>query len=436
MGRPLNSGSWGGLAFPGAARTAAADWRFAALPELAAGDSLLARGWGRSYGDVCINSDASHLDTTRLDRFIAFDAERGVLRCEAGVTLAQILELVVPRGWFIPVLPGTRFVTLGGAIGNDVHGKNHRHAGSFGCHVNSLTLLRSDGQRYHCDSRNNAELFAATIGGLGLTGLILDAEIALQPVTSAQVEYEDIPFGSVAEFVALYEASADWAYAVSWIDCFARRGTVGRGIFSRARHADAGALDPGRRAPRIAVPVMPPLSLVNRFTVDAFNRAYHFARSRRRGLQTQHFQSFFFPLDAIDRWNRIYGRRGFYQYQCVVPREGGVAAVEELLRMISASGEASFLAVLKAFGERASPGLLSFPRPGLTLALDFPNRGEKTLRLLASFDAAVIAAGGAVYPAKDARMPVQVFAAGYPRLERFRAQVDPAFSSAFWRRVQ
>ncbi|NND66470.1 MAG: FAD-binding oxidoreductase, partial [Halioglobus sp.] len=237
MGRPLNSGSWGRLAFADAAQTRAADWRFTALPQRTAQDSFLPRGWGRSYGDVCINSGGSHLDTTRLDRFVAFDTELGLLRCEAGLTLAQILEVVVPQGWFIPVLPGTRFVTLGGAIGNDVHGKNHRHAGSFGCHVRSLTLRRSDGECYHCDSENNAELFAATIGGLGLTGLILDAEIQLLRIESAQVECEDLSFSSVAEFAALYEESADWAYTVSWIDCFARGGNVGRGISSRARHA-------------------------------------------------------------------------------------------------------------------------------------------------------------------------------------------------------
>ncbi len=436
MGRPLSSGSWGRLAFAGAARTAVADWRFEALPEADEGDSLLARGWGRSYGDVCINSGASHLDTTRLDRFIAFDAQTGILRCEAGLTLAQILEVVVPRGWFVPVLPGTRFVTLGGAIGNDVHGKNHRHAGSFGCHVRSLTLLRSDGERYRCDSEHNAELFAATIGGLGLTGLVLDAEIQLLAIDSAHVECEDLLFSSVADFARLYEESSDWTYTVSWIDCSARGGSVGRGIFSRARHAAGGDRDPGNSAPRLAVPFTPPVSLVNRFTVDVFNRAYYTAGRRRGGVRREHFQRFFFPLDGIDGMNRIYGRNGFYQYQCVVPFGGGVAAVEELLRRIAASGEASFLAVLKAFGERASPGLLSFPRPGWTLALDFPNRGAKTLQLLASFDAVVRDAGGAVYPAKDARMPADMFAGGYPQLERFRPQVDPAFSSAFWRRVQ
>jgi len=436
VGRPLSSGSWGGLPFPDAAHTRSADWRFSKLPRCAEGDSLLARGWGRSYGDVGINSGGSHLDTTRLDRLIAFDRESGVLRCESGVTLAQILEVVVPEGWFVPVLPGSRFVTVGGAIANDVHGKNHRQAGSFGCHVRSLRLRRSNGETYGCSVDDNPELFAATIGGLGLTGLLLDAEIQLLPVTSADLECEDICFNSVAEFAELYEASSDWMYNVSWVDCFSRRGSVGRGIFSRARHAAEGALDPGRSAPRITVPLSPPLSLVNRFSVDVFNRAYHLAGRRRRGVRRQHFQSFFFPLDAIDHWNRIYGTKGFYQYQCVVPFEGGIEAVEELLTLISNSGQASFLAVLKAFGEPASPGIMSFPRPGYTLALDFPNRGAKTQELLSSFDPVVRASNGAVYPAKDARMPADLFATGYPELERFRAQLDPAFSSAFWRRVQ
>jgi len=429
--------SWGCLPFADAARTIERDWRFEALPELGEIDSALPYGRGRSYGDSCINSHATQLSTRRLNRFIRFDAERGILNCEAGLTLDEILRVIVPRGWFLPVVPGTRFVTFGGAIANDVHGKNHHHAGSFGCHIRSLTLLRSDGARPNCSPTENSQLFAATIGGLGLTGLIINAEVKLIPITSAELVVEDMAFSSVEEFSALSRESADWDYTVSWVDTCVRKGQIGRGIFSRARHAqNRGSLTPGPGHPGLGVPFSPPVSLVNKWTVDFFNRAYFWAGSRKKGRRYTHYQPFFFPLDAIDNWNRLYGKNGFYQYQCVVPPEGRDQAINTLLREIQRSGEASFLVVLKEFGEHQSPGLLSFPRPGLTLALDFPNRGEKTKRLLDSFDQIVQSVGGALYPAKDARMSAEMFAAGYPGVQAFKSEMDPKFSSAFWRRVQ
>jgi FAD/FMN-containing dehydrogenase len=430
-------GSWGRLPFDEAARIIERDWRFEDLPEFAGIDSALPYGCGRSYGDSCINSHASQISTKRLNRFIRFDTKQGILHAEAGLTLDEILQVIIPRGWFLPVVPGTRFVTLGGAIANDVHGKNHHHAGSFGCHVKSLTLLRSSGERRVCSPAENERLFAATVGGLGLTGLITSAEVQLIPITSTQLVVEDIAFASVAEFCALSRGSADWEYTVSWIDTLARRGRVGRGIFSRARHVDSGGeLAPGRSSPVVAAPFAPPFSLVNRWTVDAFNRVYYWYRKRYAGVQYAHYQSFFFPLDAIAHWNRVYGRHGFYQYQCVVPQEGGEQVIDTLLHEVSRSGEASFLAVLKDFGTRRSPGLLSFPRHGLTLAIDFPNRGQRTLRLLSSLDDIVRSAGGALYPAKDARMSSQIFSTAYPGLQTFVSELDPKFSSAFWRRVQ
>ena len=429
--------SWGRLAIPGPSRTLERDWRFENLPEILEPDSLLPHGRGRSYGDSCLNSNASQISTRRLNRFISFDETVGTLDCESGVTLDEILQLIVPRGWFLPVVPGTRFITLGGAIANDVHGKNHHHAGTFGCHIRSLQLLRSDGERPVCNKEKNSELFAATIGGLGLTGLVTRASLNLIPITSAELVTESLAFDSLKEFVSLTRDSADWDYTVAWVDTFARKGCVGRGIFSRARHAVAGSgIKLPRTGPCLGVPFSPPFSLVNKWTVDYFNRLYHYASSRKSGPQHTHYRPFFFPLDAIDNWNRIYGRRGFYQYQCVVPHDGGEAAIQQLLSGIHASGEGSFLAVLKEFGERRSPGMLSFPRPGLTLALDFPNRGERTLRLLDSFDQIVSSVDGAIYPAKDARMPATLFSAGYPGVEAFKSQIDPKFSSAFWRRVQ
>ena len=432
----MNS-SWGGLPIAGADRTIEGDWRFEVLPEFAGSDTALAHGRGRSYGDSCINSHATQISTRRLNRFIQFDAERGTLICEAGLTLDEILTVIVPRGWFLPVVPGTRFVTLGGAIANDVHGKNHHHAGSFGCHVRALNLLRSDGVRYVCSSSENSQLFAATIGGLGLTGLITSAEINLIPITSNELLVEDLAFFGLEEFFALSHDSADWDYTVSWIDTFARNGKVGRGIFSRATHArHRGVLAPGRSSPIVGVPFAPPFSLVNKWTVDMFNRAYFSARCRKKAPRHIHYQPFFFPLDGISNWNRIYGRAGFYQYQCVLPHKCGEQALQTLLQEIHRSGESSFLAVLKVFGELKSPGLLSFPRSGLTLAIDFPNRGEKTKNLFRSFDETVLSVGGALYPAKDARMPSKVFAAGFPGLPAFMLEMDPKFSSAFWRRVR
>lgn len=431
------SGSWGRLPIAGPARIIEKDWRFECLPEFSEDETVLAYGNGRSYGDSCINSDASHISTRRLNRFISFDAQRGTLHCESGVTLDEILAVIVPRGWFLPVVPGTRFITLGGAIANDVHGKNHHRAGSFGCHVRSVQLLRSDGSRHLCSAEENSELFAATIGGLGLTGLIISAEIGLIPVSSSELDTENLVFSSVAQFSALSRDSADWQYTVAWIDSFARAGQPGRGIFTRARHVcDQPGFDPGRAGLRPGMPFVPPVSLVNKWTVDYFNRLYYYAKSRTRGLRRSHYQPFFFPLDAIANWNRIYGKAGFYQYQCVVPHEGGIEAVQQLLSEIQLGGEGSFLAVLKEFGDIRSAGLLSFPRPGLTLALDFPNRGERTERLLEALDRIVLSAGGALYPAKDARMSAEMFASGFPRIDAFRAQIDPGFSSAFWRRVQ
>ncbi|NQX89548.1 MAG: FAD-binding oxidoreductase [Halioglobus sp.] len=429
--------SWGALPLAEPRRVIERDWRFEALPELAETDSFLAYGMGRSYGDSCINSQGTQLSTRQLRRLIHFDTERGILRCEAGVTLGDILQLIVPKGWFLPVVPGSRFVTLGGAIANDVHGKNHHSAGTFGCHVRALNLLRSDGTRPRCSLSDNAKLFAATIGGLGLTGLIVDAEIDLLPISSAEMEVENEAFYGIEQFNALSRESADWDYTVSWIDTSARQGHTTRGIFSRARHAKNGSgLSPGRSSSLIKVPFALPWSCVNRWTVGPFNRVYFWAGQRQKGTRFEHYQPFFFPLDSVAQWNRMYGARGFFQYQCVLPPESRDDAISALLRDVRASGQASFLVVLKEFGDRRSPGMLSFPRPGLTLALDFPNRGQTTRHLLDSFDRIVRRAGGAVYPAKDARMSPDMFASAYPAVESFRAQLDPKFSSAFWRRVQ
>lgn len=433
MTRAARFDSWG--RYPRARQTVLPlQWRSDPLPPAEA--TVLPRGLGRSYGDSCLNDGGVLLSTSGLSRLIAFDRETGLLRCEAGVSLDEIIDFAVPQGWFLPVTPGTRFVTLGGAIANDVHGKNHVHDGTFGRFVRSFELLRSDGSRMRCSPTENEPWFAATIGGLGLTGLITWAELQLRPIHNPFIQAETIRFGGLDEFYEINDASErDYLYTVSWIDVLAKGRSLGKGLYIRGNHAAPipGGMPPLRKGPDVGVPFDAPGFLVGAWSTGIFNFAYYRKQLRRvkSGLTT--FNPFFYPLDAVKNWNRLYGRRGFLQWQCVVPKESG--AVHPLLREIVRSREASPLVVFKTFGDKASPGLLSFPRPGVTLALDFPNKGKRTFALLDRLDAIVREAGGAIYPAKDARMSPETFRTSFPGLEAFSAFVDPAFSSSFWRRV-
>lgn len=425
--------SWGRYPSARAASVLRLDNRNAELP--ATRTPMLIHGNGRSYGDVCLNDGGSVLLGRGLDRFIDFDGENGVLRAEAGVLLAEILDLVVPLGWFLPVTPGTRLVTLGGAIANDVHGKNHHRAGTFGHHLRAFELLRSDGSRRRCTPTENADWFAATVGGLGLTGLITWVEIQLQRIPSAMLDVSRRRFTRLEEFFALADAAeAREEFTVAWVDCAARGAALGRGILAAASFASGSAarsaVPRARRALR--VPWTPPIALINPLSLQLFNAAYY---RQPVGDTREHYLPFFYPLDAIGEWNRIYGPRGFVQYQCVVPPAHALAATRELLERIAASGQGSFLAVLKRFGDRPSLGMLSFARPGTTIALDFPMLGARTLQLLDTLDAVVAEAGGAIYPAKDARMSAALFRRGYPGLQGFLPYRDPAFSSGFWTRL-
>lgn len=400
--------------------------------------TALPRGNGRSYGDSCLNPDGTLLCTLGLDRFIHFDPANGLLRCEAGVTLDQIIDLVLPCGWFLPVTPGTRFVTVGGAIANDVHGKNHHRTGSFGHHVRAFELLRSDGSRRLCTAHDDSEgWFAATVGGLGLTGMLTWAELQLRRVPGPTLEVENIRFGTLDEFFDLSACSAaSHEYSVAWIDCLAGGRRRGRGHFTRADHARAlGGERPREPGGGLAMPFTPPLSLVNKLSLRPFNALYYWRQPARSRRLSSHLLPFFYPLDGIANWNRMYGPAGFLQYQCVLPPASARNGTDALLAEISRSGQGSFLAVLKEFGEQPSPGMLSFPRPGTTLALDFPNTGPGLFRLLARLDRIVDEAGGALYAAKDARMPADSFQRAYHRWQAFAAFIDPRFSSGFWRRV-
>lgn len=411
--------------------------RFDPLPKRAPGESLLPQGLARSYGDVCLNHGGSLLLTRPLDQWMAFDPQTGILEAEAGISFAEILTRTVPEGWFLPVTPGTRFVTLGGAIANDVHGKNHHRAGTLGAHVLGLELLRSDGSRTWCSRSENATRFRATLGGLGLTGLITRARLQLRAVRSPWIDEEQIRMPSLEAFFDLADASdSSHEHTVAWIDTLAPVSALGRGIFIRGNHADASSVSaPPLRHPRLSIPCPAPDFLLNRSTIRAFNFLYARKFSGPRHVGRTHYAPFFYPLDVLGGWNKLYGKRGFFQHQCVVPRGDNGGPVRDMLRTISASGQPSFLAVLKIFGNASPEGLLSFPRPGVTLALDFPNRGPDTLALLRELDAIVFANGGALYPAKDARMTPEQFARSFPALDLFTPHTDPAFSSSFWRRV-
>jgi len=393
-------------------------------------ESLLPYGMGRSYGDSCLNADRDLLDCRALNRILDFDWESGRIRVEAGITLGDLLEVIVPRGWFLPVVPGTKFVTVGGAIANDIHGKNHHRAGTFGCHVRQITLYRSDTAPVACSPATNPDLLQATIGGLGLTGVIGSAEIQLKRITGNTIEAETLAFRDLNQFLDLAAASdQSYEYTVAWVDSLSRGGT--RGVFFRGNHAKTKVC---RRSTKIRVPFAFPEFVLSRPAVSFFNRAYFGHKVRKPGSAVIHYDPFFFPLDSILNWNLLYGKRGLVQYQCVLPT-GDAGSVKTIIEAVSKSGEACFLAVLKAFGEIQSPGLLSFPRPGLALALDLPMRGNRTFALLGQLDELVLANGGALYPAKDARMSSAMFKAGFPKWAKLVPCIDPKFSSSLWRRV-
>lgn len=393
----------------------------------------IAHGMGRSYGDVCLNPEGVLWNTTRLDHFSQFDEVTGKLVCEAGVLLRDIQRLLIPRGWILPVTPGTQLVTVGGAIANDVHGKNHHVLGSFGDHVQRIRLVRTDGEVIECGPQLRHEWFAATVGGLGLTGIIVEAEIQLRRIVGPWLDTETLPYANLNEFFQLADDSeAKWEHTVSWIDCISGGG--GRGIFMRGNPIDVGER-PQPQGRQLTMPLVPPVSLVNRLSLRPFNMAYFNIKKWQAGRTIAHFEPFFYPLDNLLEWNRMYGPKGFFQYQSVVPREHGQAAVQAMLGEIARAGDGSFLGVLKTFGKRQPVGMLSFPQPGVSLALDFPNRGAQTHRLFERLDAIVRQAGGRLYPAKDARMPRELFEAGYPRLNEFLKYRDPHISSALSRRL-
>lgn len=392
----------------------------------------IAHGMGRSYGDVGLNPNGLLWLTTGLNHFIGFNEKTGLLVCESGVLLKDIQRLLIPRGWILPVTPGTQMITIGGAIANDVHGKNHHVLGSFGDHIRHIKLVRTDGTVIECGPNKNPDWFSATVGGLGLTGVILEVGIQLRSIVGPWLDTETIAYSRLSDFFQLSDSSEqNWEHTVSWVDCMSKKG---RGIFMRANPSNQLNVI-SKIKPEMKMPFVPPFSIVNPLTLRPFNFAYYHLQKLRAEKSIAHYEPFFYPLDKIHEWNRMYGPKGFFQYQSVVPRNVGQDATQAMLKEIENSGEGSFLAVLKTFGNRASVGMLSFPEPGVTLALDFPNHGASTHRLLARLDAIVGEAKGRIYPAKDARMPRQLFESGYPKLNKFLQYRDTGISSSLSRRL-
>jgi len=395
--------------------------------------SVLPYGMGKSYGDSCLNSDNTLLITRGMNNIVNFDRDTGLIKAEAGILLSELIEFLLPLGWFLPVTPGTKHITLGGAVANDVHGKNHYKVGSFGCYVLSFELYRSDGNIYNCSATENAELFNATIGGLGLTGLITTIEFQAVKIPSAYIENESIKFNNLKEFYEINEDSLNYEFTVAWLLCSPNT-WYGQGIYQRGNYSEKekGNFAIGAEG-QIPYPLKFPM--INFLTVGAFNSLYYNKQQSSRLSETIHYDPFFYPLDKAANWNYAYGNSGFVQYQFVLPEDIAYPALIELFELFSKKGLYSFLTVLKSFGNRKSPGLLSFPKEGITLAVDFRMEGRKTLDALNYADEIVLNRGGRLYPAKDARMSPLAFKISYPEIEEFKKYIDPKFSSDFWRRV-
>ncbi len=387
---------------------------------------VIARGNGRAYGDSAINRSAT-IDMRGLNRMLDFNEKTGQLTVEAGVILGDIIAAFLPRGWFPMVTPGTKFVTVGGAIAADVHGKNHHKDGSFRSSVDWVEVMGADGKVTRCSPKKNAALFDHTLGGMGLTGVILRAALRLRPVETAWIQQTTQPAASLKDAMALFEAAQDATYSVAWIDCLATGDDLGRSLVMLGEHAALSDIPKAdQRTPfatpkksKRKVPLDFPGFALNKYSLKAFNRAYYNAGLKKEGTALIDWDSYFYPLDAILEWNRIYGSRGFAQFQCVLPLDTSEAGLTALLDTIAATGSGSFLAVLKRFG--AQDSAFSFPMEGYTLALDFPI-SDKTHALLDQLDAITLAHGGRFYLAKDSRMSADTLARSDDRVPAFQSQ--------------
>ncbi|CAN5368481.1 FAD-binding oxidoreductase [soil metagenome] len=415
----MNLSGWG--RYPRGATRLITARRPADLDGLLTNGPLIARGAGRAYGDAAIGPGAT-LAMGGLDRMMSFDPASAVLTVEAGVMLGDVVAAFLPRGYFPPVVPGTRFVTIGGMVASHIHGKNHHAVGGFGRHVTSFTLLGPDGVASVCSPAENPDLFRATIGGMGLTGVILDVSFKMLPVETGFIRQETIVARNLDAALAAFEQARGWTYVVAWIDALATGASLGRSLIYLGEHARRDEIGDARSAPprpSRAIPIDFPDFTLNRLTVSAFNAAYFQAGLWKQGEQIVPVHPYFFPLDGIGDWNHVYGARGFVQHQCVIPKAHGRQALGEILELVSAKGSPSFVSVLKLLGPDDA-GLMGFPMEGYTLALDFP-ASHQTLDLLSEIDRRLIGYGGRLYLTKDARQSRETLAAGYPNLPAFRA---------------
>jgi decaprenylphospho-beta-D-ribofuranose 2-oxidase len=437
-GRTVRLTGWGRIS-PSSAELACPASASAAAEVLARGTAargVIPRGLGRSYNNAAQCDGGVVISTARLNRIIDLDAATGLVTCEAGVSLEQLMVAGLPAGWFVPVSPGTRQVTVGGAIAADVHGKNHHVAGSFARHVRSFEILLPGGEARTVTGQSDPSLFWATAGGMGLTGLIVRATVQLKRVATSRVRVDTVRTADIDETMAvLAEHDRRYGYTVAWSDSLARGAGLGRSVITSGDFAEPADLSPAdaqdpfafRPGARLGVPPGFPPGLINRYTVALANEGYYRKAPPSRSGEIQAIGTFFHPLDGFRNWNRVYGPGGFRQYQYVLPF-GAEAAVRRSFELVSQARAPSFVTVLKRFGA-GDEGLLSFPMAGWTLALDFPARTPGLAGLLGSLDRLVVEAGGRVYLAKDSRVPPDVLAGMYPRLAEFRklrAELDPA----------
>jgi FAD/FMN-containing dehydrogenase len=384
-------------------------------------DGLIARGNGRCYGDASLEKIT--VSTLRYDKILSFDTERGIFECQSGITLDKVLEVIVPKGWFLPVTPGTKFITVGGAVASDVHGKNHHLDGSFSAHVLEMDVLLSSGEIITCSSTIYSDLFWATCGGMGLTGIITRVKFDLKKIETAYIKQKQIKAKNLEEVIRLFEEYRHYTYSVAWIDCLKKGKDFGRSILILGEHAKVEDLPQNKkdhplRLPNkknITFPFNLPSFVLNSFTVKAFNFLYYGKNTKREVDSVVSYEPFFYPLDTVLHWNRGYGRRGFVQYQFVVPLESKQGLID-VLKRISDEGLGSFLAVLKVFGKQDD--LISFPKEGFTLALDFPVR-KGLFEFLDELDQIVLKYGGRIYLSKDARMNASVFWRSYEKANQF-----------------
>lgn len=397
-------------------------------------NSFLVSGEYRSYGDSCLSS-STQFNLTGHDNFLSLDETAGLIKVQAGIRLFEILKYIIPKSLFLPVTPGTQYISVGGAVANDVHGKNHVLDGCFGNHITQIGLYKSDGSYHVLSPTQNVDLFKATIGGLGLTGIIDWVEFKLKKITTTNISQESIKFKNLSEFLKIAEDSKDYLYTVAWVDCLAKGNSLGRGTFMRGNHSSSSNILEEPSEPKFSIPFSFPNFVLNKASMWGFNQAYYNKQLQRSISCEVSYKSFFYPLDSILKWNNIYGKRGFLQYQFVLPFESGEDCLTEIFQKISKSGMGSFLAVLKTFGNIESPGMMSFPKEGITLALDFPNHGKELFSLLNELDELIISKQGRIYPAKDARMSSDTFKKSFPMFNDFIKHKDPKINSLFWNRV-